>query len=343
LRWIDKSPLAFKLEQFAWQITGFWPDTARRRLWLSNPVEPSRNPEHYLAIFCIVRNEDPYIEEWLEFHRMMGVTHFFIYDNGSTDRTGDILSQYQAEGIATVVPWDNFILGWEGVAGATGRMQRLAMLHCLANFGHQAEWIAFIDMDEFLFPVATRSLTELLRSYEDLRSLSVYWTMFGTSGYTRKPEGLVTEKFIQRLRAPHGGSKNLSRVKTIVRPQYVMGVHNSHTFILKEGYPLSWNEHRKPIGFADHRLTNYSNDVIRINHYFSKSLSEFRARQKIPVDRPRQDFRGNDQLLNHIEQDTIEDVTIQRFVPELRRQLEQRKLDNSVASSSVGNIKSISG
>ena len=342
MRWIDKSPLAFRLEQFAWQVAGLWPGTARRRLWLSDTVETNRNPEHYLAIFCIVRNEDPYIEEWLEFHRMMGVTHFFIYDNGSTDRTRDILSQYQADGIATVVPWDNFIMGWEGVAGATGRMQRLAMLHCLANFGHQAEWIAFIDLDEFLFPVTSRSLTELLHCYEDLKSLSVYWNMFGTSGHTRKSEGLVTEKFVQRLRAPHGGSKNLSRVKTIVRPQYVLGVHNSHTFILKEGYPLSWNEHRKPIGFADHRLTSFSNEVIRINHYFSKSLSEFRARQKTPADGPRQDFRGNDQLLNLIEEDTIEDVAIQRFVPELRRRVKQRRLGNGAASYSVGNTKSIS-
>ena len=128
LRWINKSPLAFRIEQFAWQVVGLWPDAARRRLWLPDPVEARQNPEHYLAMFCIVRNEDPYIEEWLEFHLMMGVTHFFIYDNGSTDRTRDILSRYQTEGVATIVPWDNFILGWEGVAGATGRMQRLAIV-----------------------------------------------------------------------------------------------------------------------------------------------------------------------------------------------------------------------
>ncbi|MGB7206167.1 MAG: glycosyltransferase family 92 protein [Anderseniella sp.] len=327
-----KAKATFKLQQLAWKIAGVWPSVAKQRLWLSEPVKRNSNPDHYLTVSAIVRNEEPYLVEWIEFHRMLGVSHFFIYDNGSTDNTLDVLAPYELLGLVTVIPWSNFLSGWEGVSGKSGRMQRLAMLHSLSNFGHQSYWMAFIDVDEFLYPVAGKSLNTLLESYDDLDSLSVYWNMFGTSGHTRKPTGLVIENFTERLRAPDGKNKNLSRVKSIVKPSAVAGVYNTHTLIMRDGTPSSRNERRQLVSHYDHSLSTFSNDIIRINHYYSKSLSEYRARQKVPANGTRQDFRGNDKLLDLIQHDSIEDVTIQRFLPELRKKVsgERDYLQNTV-------------
>lgn len=325
-----KPETLFKLEQQFWRLAGLWPGAAKRRLWLSQPVAKGGATKHFLAVCIMVRNEGPYIEEWIEFHRMMGVDHFFIYDNGSNDGTVELLSSYVDEGLVTLVEWADFLNGWEGVAGTNGRTQKLAMLHCVANFGHLAEWMAFIDADEFLFPTNAGSVVEVLREYEDLDSLSVYWHMFGTSGHARKPSGLVTENFTQRLRQPSQSSKHLSRVKTIVRPSAVCGVHNTHVFMLRNGYPESWTEHRQEIGHADHRLATRSTDVLRINHYYSKSLAEYRERRAVPSLGHRSDFRGNDQLLRLIENDTVEDITVQRFVPALRSRLSAGSQDGNV-------------
>lgn len=280
----------------------------------------------------MVRNEAPYMAEWIEFHRMMGVNHFFIYDNGSNDGTVELLSSYVDDGLVTLVNWADFLKGWEGVAGTNGRTQKLAMLHCIANFGHLVEWMAFIDADEFLFPTTAGSVAEVLREYEDIDSLSVYWHMFGTSGHVRKPAGLVTENYTQRLRQPRASCKHLSRVKTIVRPSAVRGVHNTHVFILRHGYPESWTEHRQRIGHADHRLATRSTDVLRINHYYSKSLAEYRERRSVPSVGHRSDFRGDDQLLKLIESDAVGDITIQRFVPALRSRLGDGSQDGNVVS-----------
>lgn len=269
----------------------------------------------------MVRNEEPYIDEWLEFHCMMGVEHFFIYDNGSTDATVQKLRQSPHANRITVIDWANFLAGWEGVAGPIGRMQRLAMLHCIANYGHMAEWLGFIDTDEFLYPAKANSLLDVLADYDDLESLSVYWTMFGTSGHVGKPDGLVTENFTRRRRLPSGPNKSLCRVKTIVRPRAVRGVHNTHTLILQNGYPESWTEKRQRIGYADHDPTHFSNDVLRLNHYYSKSALEYYKRRGAPTEGPRRDFRGNDRLLELVDKDTVEDLAIQRFVPELKRRL----------------------
>ena len=311
----------FNVEQMIWRLSGIWPGALRRRLWLPASFKISGNAKLTLGLCVMVRNEEPYIEEWLEFHRMMGVEHFFIYDNGSTDATVLKLRQSPHADRITVIDWANFLAGWEGVAGPMGRMQRLAMLHCIANYGHMAEWMAFIDMDEFLYPAAAGSLLEVLAGYDDLDSLSVYWTMFGTSGHAGKQEGLVTERFTERHGTPRGPSKNLCRVKTIVRPRAVRGVHNTHTFILQNGYPISWTEKRQRIGYADHDPKHFSNDVVRLNHYYSKSALEYYKRRDVPSEGMRRDFRGTDRLLTLIDKGTVEDLTIQRFVPELKRRL----------------------
>ena len=317
--------LGYRTDQLLWQLAGLWPSSARRRLWLPESVTFEGTPDLTLGICAIVRNEEAYLDEWLEFHRMIGVEHFFIYDNGSTD--GSILKLRQSPHAdrITIIDWANFLSGWEGVTGPMGRMQRLAMLHCVANYGHVAQWLGFIDVDEFLYPATAASLLDILAEYDDLESLSVYWSMFGTSSNVDKPEGLVAENYTQRRRTPAGSEKNLCRVKSIVRPRAVTGVHNTHTLILRNGYPESWTEKRVHIGHADHRPQHFSDEVLRINHYYSKSSEEYHARRAVPAEGNRGDFRSNDRLLKLIEQDTVEDLAIQRFVPELRRRLKLQK------------------
>ena len=34
---------------------------------------------------AIFQNEAPYLKEWIEYHRLIGVEHFYLYNNGSTD------------------------------------------------------------------------------------------------------------------------------------------------------------------------------------------------------------------------------------------------------------------
>src|SRR4029079_6813486 len=59
---------------------------------------------YYLSVVAIVKNEVRYLEEWLDFHCLVGCSHFYIYDNGSTDGTADLLRKYECKGIVTVTP-----------------------------------------------------------------------------------------------------------------------------------------------------------------------------------------------------------------------------------------------
>ena len=55
--------------------------------------------QHYLCVAAIVKNEGDYLAEWVEFHHMLGVEKFLIYDNGSTDNINSVLQPYINEGL----------------------------------------------------------------------------------------------------------------------------------------------------------------------------------------------------------------------------------------------------
>lgn len=51
-------------------------------------------PEYFLSVVCIVKDEADYLEEFVSYYAVLGVDHFFIYDNGSKTPVGSTLSRY---------------------------------------------------------------------------------------------------------------------------------------------------------------------------------------------------------------------------------------------------------
>ena len=51
-------------------------------------------PNHTLSIAAIMKNEKPYLKEWLEYHQLIGVEHFYLCDNDSNDGTEEYLQPY---------------------------------------------------------------------------------------------------------------------------------------------------------------------------------------------------------------------------------------------------------
>ena len=47
--------------------------------------------KHGLSVVCAVKNEADDLLEWLHFHRLAGVDHFYLYDNESTDETRTVI------------------------------------------------------------------------------------------------------------------------------------------------------------------------------------------------------------------------------------------------------------
>lgn len=235
-----------------------------------------------LAVGAIFRNEAPYLGEWLQFHASVGVERFFLYDNQSTD---DWRRAIGDSGVGERVV---------AVACPGEAMQMRAYANCLARFGPSCRWIAFIDLDEYLFATDGSDLRQVLESYAEHPAVGVNWAIFGTSGHRERPEGLVTRNYTRRgrrevvvpiaqyLKAP-GLDPTLSssyrpmcsHVKSVVQPARTLRPVTPHDFVYRDD-AMAVTERGEP--FSGPWSPSVSIDRLRLNHYWSKSAAELTAK-----------------------------------------------------------------
>lgn len=280
----------------------------------------------YLAVAAIVRNEELDLAEWLEFQRLVGVEHAYIYDDCSTDGTRAALAPFVEDGFVTVIPWSRFVQ-------STGQ-QYFAYAHALTTFGPSWRWMAFIDRDEYLFPVADEPLPVVLSHYEDLPAIVVPWHMFGFSGHERRPKGLVLENYTERLPFPPPPEpRALLKWKSIVDPSAVTGLGTVSFFRLKDGRVGGYTEDRLWVNAIPGGWRNTSTNILRLNHYFTQSREDLTRRRARDGAASATDISGSDDReqtlrnLNRVDAmvqaiesaEPVRDELILRYVPRMRR------------------------
>lgn len=209
----------------------------------------------YLSICASYRWEGPYLREWVAFHRLVGVERFFLYDNDSDDEHLEALAPYVDDGTVQLRHWPEYPMG-----------QVKAYAHCLTEHADDSRWIAFVDVDEFLFSPRGKPLPEVLERYERWPGVGVNRVTFGTSGHEQRPEGTVVESYTRRLDVPG----MTASVKSIVDPARTVRPLNPHTFEYTEGHAVDENEQPLEGTFAP----TPSCETLRINHYYTKSDEE---------------------------------------------------------------------
>lgn len=223
-----------------------------------------------LALVLIVRNEARHIAEWARFHLRAGVRHFYVYDNGCTDGTIEALG-FLAERL-TVVPWDQKFRS----GGTEIHNQVLAYAHATRNFGHGWRWISYLDADEFLVPKGA-GLDEALAGLEGCRNISLPWHMFGRSGHMAVPEGGVVENYTRRNPDPMSEARGLRNFKMIVDPCHVTAI-KVHT-VETDGSSDTCNDRgQRFTARAREGREFYSAERIQLNHYYTRSDAELRAK-----------------------------------------------------------------
>ena len=276
----------------------------------------------YLAACAIYRNEARYLQEWIEFHLLVGFERFYLYDNESDDDHLDVLEPYIAEGIVVLERWP------------IPRGQHLAYEDCLIKRRGEAYWIAFFDIDEFMFSPTGQTLSLILGDFHDAPGVVVNIEVFGTSGHKVEPEGLVTENYVRR--APDGSAG--TSVKCIVNP--INGYHcwGAHAFLY-----MAWTQEFKGATFDQpewvpvdpvnerhervpirHQTLYLSYSLLRLNHYWTKSEDRYREKW---ARRTPDDGRLRDPVPTHVLETLNDelDETIQMYVPALHDAIRSRQ------------------
>ena len=210
-----------------------------------------------VGIVAIVKDEADYLEEWLAYHLALGVDHFFIYDNGSTDGSAELLEGAINHGLVTRIDWP------------IGGGQLPAYNHALRMFGNAAEWLAYYDPDEFLVPLLDEDIPSLLARYPDAADLRIPRVEYGFSGHRAKPEGLAIDNYTHVANVLELDPKLPPRVKSIVRPQAVSAVD------IHLAFPADVPVPGQPTRTYEAELRG----VAQLSHYYTRSWEEFEAKR----------------------------------------------------------------
>jgi hypothetical protein len=206
-----------------------------------------------VALVCIAKNEDNYIQEWVEYHKKLGFDTIFIYQNDWVCNLEDnSIVKIELNGdCKQIVAYNNFI----------------------KEYHNEYEWAAFFDVDEFLVLKKHNNIKDFLCDYSSFNSIGVNWVVFGNNGLTEvNGEYSLLKRFTKRQKDINPHVKNI--VKLL--PNVVMDVHNP----LGTWYDAQGNQHQ---GSFNH---DGNIDIVQLNHYFCKTKEEY----QLKIERGRADL-----------------------------------------------------
>jgi hypothetical protein len=295
------------------------------------PRLPGANTPKTAIVGCM-KNEAPYILEWVAYHRAIGVDDFLIYTNDCSDGTNEILQRLQELGILQHRNNDN----WSGNSPQQFALDAARNEPVLKN----ADWIAHIDVDEFMnIRCGNGTLADFYAMVPDASNIAMTWRLFGHSGVDKLADKLVIEQFDRcapkYCPKPHTvwGFKTLFRnigayqKLSCHRPNklsddkldQVKWVNGSGHDMTADALKNGWRSSRKNVGY----------DLIQLNHYALRSAESFLVKRQrgraLHVDRSiglnywiRMDWNDH------------RDVTIQRNIPRVRAEIDRLLQDDAL-------------
>ncbi|HMP89378.1 MAG TPA: glycosyltransferase family 92 protein [Kiritimatiellia bacterium] len=234
------------------------------------------NFPYELSVCAIFKNEADYLDEWLAFHTGIGVDHFFLYNDQSVNDYKRVLAPWMKDGKITLVDWP-------------GHGQVKAYNHCLQSMRNRSRWLAFIDIDEFLFSPAKQDIREALDSFRNESAIFVYWLLFGSSGHKTRPSAPVLEAYTRCMDRESAVRDNFNHRFEGGLEHYVTGWAQDGKSIVNPRL-VRWQNVHQPGELWTGRLVDENRRIparrgatpptlsistLRINHYWSKSLEEF--------------------------------------------------------------------
>ena len=169
------------------------------------------------------------------------------------------MNHYLYHKICTIIPYP-------------GKVKQVeAYNHCIQHFKDKTEWLAIIDGDEFILPKIHENLIDFLKCYDNYRAIGINWINFGSNHYQQRQKGLLMKNYTkcESIQNPH--------IKTICKPSHVHKIINPHYVNLHGGTSGYVDSKRREIQ-SKHYNEKYTIDIIQINHYWGKSLEDYKIK-----------------------------------------------------------------
>lgn len=216
--------------------------------------------QYNVAACLLIKDEGRYLAEWLAWHVGQGVEHFYIYDNGSAVPVAESVPAEYASMVTVVdFPPPRMNTQWDAYAD------------CLARFGGETEWMAFLDTDEFLRVVDGSTIQAFLADYPEADAVLAKWVVYDANGQVADTGGPVRERFTRTTDLyPYA----MPQCKSIVRAGRV-AVMGAHGPIATQHSLWVVNENHERVRQGGGELPK---EKIVVDHYFTRSYAEWKEK-----------------------------------------------------------------
>ena len=225
-------------------------------------------------VSCIKSYSSRELLEWFLWHKFIGVDHFYIFDNDGEVKVENALEKYKND--ITLINKLNFEkkitpIGLKKSASSndvqiTSRLgYKPSMYADIYNeYKNKSDWMAFIDDDEFIFPLRNKSIKKYLSEVEKEKSLVLQWRNFSPSGKAKTPTGGV---IFDHYKSHNQGTT----IKTIINCKKVNSIFKKNHFLTDSGVDANYNR----VELNSSQL-NYVVDspYFVLNHYCVKSFED---------------------------------------------------------------------
>lgn len=280
------------------------------------------------AVTC-VKNEGPFLLEWVAYNRLLGVTDFLIYSNDCSDGTDALLD--------ALAPWGVVHLP-NPAKGRNYQMEALkhAQKHEVVR---QADWVWVADVDEFLnIHTGDHTIPALIEACGDPQAISVSFQFFANDGVERFEDRPVIEQFSRSHNPDLWCAESAIEVKTLVRndfPLHYFGAHRPFHRVAEGGEPPRWTDgsgrpvpQKFLVAANTRRIRKFPATGARrhatLNHYALRSLDSYLVKNdRGDVNREGRAF--DDTYWRERNDPAFEDRSIQRHLPALAAALHKMK------------------
>jgi hypothetical protein len=232
-----------------------------------------------VALVCIAKNEENYIQEWIDYNLKLGFDDIFVYQNNWR-------YNINSKNVHTIE--------FDGDC-----MQEAAYNHFIKSNYDNYDWVAFFDVDEFLVLKKHDNIKKFIENYSNYNAIGINWVLFGDNGLDFNGSYSLLPRFTKRQIGVNEHIKSIVKLKN----NFYQSVHHPvDVEIVSPNYQLFFGPFNP----------NGSDDVAQLNHYFCKTKSEWdnkrsRGRADLPIEHENH-IRSESDFHSHNFND-IQDVT----------------------------------
>ena len=249
------------------------------------PLKRHASPHGQVTAVSMMKDEGPYVIEWVAHHLAIGFSDLVVYTNDCSDGTDGMLIRLEELGLCH--HRRNVIA--EGI-----RPQPSALNHAQAEpVVQQSDWVMVFDADEFLsIKYGDGTLDDLIGAAvaQGANGIVVTWRIFGSGGVVDWSRAPVTEQYLWAAPQTWNKGWGVKTLFTFDADHWKLGIHRPKmkTKWQETDFPdqVKWlngsgcemEDYFKFRGWRSiTRTVGY--DWVQLNHYAVKSVDSYAIRK----------------------------------------------------------------